>query len=235
VLDIGMGANCVYPLIGYSEYRWHFLGSEVDPTAVAAAKAIVQSNGLNKAIQLRQQSNPKQILLGLLEPGERFDLTMCNPPFHASMDEATKGSERKWRALGKADPKRKLPVLNFGGQSAELWCEGGEARFVTQLIAESAHFAHKVFVVQHPGVESLEPARDRDRAEKSRRAAKPGGGNVPGPETEPLCRLDLPDPVRAAGMAPALGAQRLSLNPGQQKTVPGSLRRTVFFCCVLTC
>jgi 23S rRNA (adenine1618-N6)-methyltransferase len=104
----------------------------------------VQSNGLNKAIQLRQQSNPKQILLGLLEPGERFDLTMCNPPFHASMDEATKGSERKWRALGKADPKRKLPVLNFGGQSAELWCEGGEARFVTQLIAESAHFAHKV-------------------------------------------------------------------------------------------
>lgn len=34
-------------------------------------------------------------------------------------------------------------------------------------------------------------------------------------------------------MAPALGAQRLSLNPGQQKTVPGSLRRTVFFCCVL--
>ena len=144
VLDIGMGANCVYPLIGYMEYRWNFLGSEVDPIAVAAAKAIVQSNDLSKVIQLRQQPNPKQILLGLLEPGERFDLTMCNPPFHASMDEATKGSERKWRALGKADPKRKLPVLNFGGQSAELWCEGGEARFVTQLIAESAHFAHKV-------------------------------------------------------------------------------------------
>lgn len=124
VLDIGMGANCVYPLIGNSEYRWHFLGSEIDPTAVAAAKAIVQSNDLSKVIQLRQQENRKHILIGLLEPGERFDLTMCNPPFHASMDEATKGSERKWRALGKADPKRKLPVLNFGGQSAELWCEG---------------------------------------------------------------------------------------------------------------
>lgn len=144
VLDIGMGANCVYPLIGNSEYRWHFLGSEIDPTAVAAAKAIVQSNDLSKVIQLRQQENRKHILIGLLEPGERFDLTMCNPPFHASMDEATKGSERKWRALGKADPKRKLPVLNFGGQSAELWCEGGEARFVTQLIAESANFQHKV-------------------------------------------------------------------------------------------
>ncbi|MGE1161688.1 RlmF-related methyltransferase, partial [Pantoea agglomerans] len=75
-------------------------------------RAIVQSNDLNKVIQLRQQENRKHILIGLLEPGERFDLTMCNPPFHASMDEATKGSERKWRALGKADPKRKLPVLN---------------------------------------------------------------------------------------------------------------------------
>ncbi len=144
VLDIGMGANCVYPLIGYSDYRWQFLGSDIDATAIAAAKAIVQSNGLNKAIQVRQQSNPKQILTGLLESTERFDLTMCNPPFHASLDEATRGSTRKWRALGKADPKRKLPVLNFGGQSAELWCEGGEVRFVTQLVSESVQVAQQV-------------------------------------------------------------------------------------------
>jgi 23S rRNA (adenine1618-N6)-methyltransferase len=71
---------------------------------VAAAKAIVQSNGLNKAISLRLQPNPKKILLDVLDSAERFDLSMCNPPFHASMDEATRGSERKWRALGKADP-----------------------------------------------------------------------------------------------------------------------------------
>ena len=144
VLDIGMGANCVYPLIGHSEYRWQFLGTEVDPTAVKAAKAIVQSNGLNKAISLRLQPNPQKILLDLLESTERFDLTMCNPPFHASLDEATRGSERKWRALGKADPKRKLPVLNFGGQAAELWCEGGEQRFVSQLIRESVQVARQV-------------------------------------------------------------------------------------------
>ncbi len=144
VLDVGMGANCVYPLIGYSDYRWHFLGSEIDATALASAKTIVQSNGLNKVIQLRQQSNPKHILSGLLDSAERFDLTLCNPPFHASLDEATRGSTRKWRALGKADPKRKLPVLNFGGQAAELWCEGGEVRFVTQLISESAQLPQQV-------------------------------------------------------------------------------------------
>lgn len=144
VLDVGVGANCIYPLIGYSDYRWQFLGSDIDSTALAAAKAIVQANGLNKAISLRQQGNPKQILTGLLDSTERFDLTMCNPPFHASLDEATRGSQRKWRALGKADPKRKLPVLNFGGQARELWCEGGEIRFVSQLISESASVGQQV-------------------------------------------------------------------------------------------
>ncbi|MGY2259727.1 23S rRNA (adenine(1618)-N(6))-methyltransferase RlmF [Pseudomonas sp. SDO55104_S430] len=144
VLDVGTGANCVYPLIGHSDYRWHFLGSDIDATAISAAKTIIAANRLNKAIQIRQQANRKQILLGLLESDERFDLTMCNPPFHSSLEEATRGSSRKWRALGKADPKRKLPVLNFGGQAAELWCEGGEVRFVTQLIGESAQVGQQV-------------------------------------------------------------------------------------------
>ncbi|KPA98144.1 MULTISPECIES: 23S rRNA (adenine(1618)-N(6))-methyltransferase RlmF [Pseudomonas] len=144
VLDIGVGANCIYPLIGHGDYRWQFLGSDINPTALAAAKAIVQSNGLNRAISLRQQDNPKHILSGLLGSDEHFDLTLCNPPFHASLDEARSGSRRKWKALGKADPKRKLPVLNFGGQAAELWCEGGEARFVTQLISESSPLANQV-------------------------------------------------------------------------------------------
>ncbi|MBA1201771.1 23S rRNA (adenine(1618)-N(6))-methyltransferase RlmF [Pseudomonas capeferrum] len=143
-LDIGVGANCIYPLLGHSDYRWRFLGSDIDPVALAAAKAIVQANALGKAIDLRQQNNPKHILMGLLEPDERFDVTLCNPPFHASREEATRGSQRKWRALGKADPKRKLPVLNFGGRNNELWCEGGEIRFVTQLIGESVQYARQV-------------------------------------------------------------------------------------------
>jgi 23S rRNA (adenine1618-N6)-methyltransferase len=143
-LDIGTGANCIYPLIGHSDYGWYFLGSDIDKTALASATTIVKANNLGKAISLRQQDNRKLILGGLLQPEERFDISLCNPPFHASADEALRGSQRKWRALGKADPKRKLPVLNFGGQAAELWCEGGEARFVTQLISESAQIPHQV-------------------------------------------------------------------------------------------
>ncbi|MGE8332995.1 MAG: 23S rRNA (adenine(1618)-N(6))-methyltransferase RlmF [Pseudomonas putida] len=143
-LDIGVGANCIYPLLGYSDYRWRFLGSDIDPVALASAKAIVQANGLGKAITLRQQANRAHILSGLLQDDDRFDLTLCNPPFHASREEATRGSQRKWKNLGKQDPKRKLPVLNFGGQNNELWCEGGEIRFVTQLVGESVQYAKRV-------------------------------------------------------------------------------------------
>ena len=72
-------------------------------------------------------------------------MTLCNPPFHASADEALNGSRRKWRNLGKLDPKRPLPVLNFGGQSNELHCPGGEAAFITALARESAQFAERAY------------------------------------------------------------------------------------------
>ena len=144
VLDVGTGANCIYPLLGNGDYRWRFVGSDIDPIALASAQAIVAANKLGKFIELRRQVQARHILKGILGPDERFDLTLCNPPFHASLEEATRGSQRKWRALGKADPKRKLPVLNFGGQSNELWCEGGEIGFITQLIDESREIGHQV-------------------------------------------------------------------------------------------
>lgn len=144
-LDIGVGANCIYPLLGHREYAWHFVGSDIATSAIASAKAIVQANpGLSAAIELRQQTDSAHIFKGLINSSERFDLTLCNPPFHAGAEEASSGSKRKWRNLGKLDPKRTLPVLNFGGQAAELWCKGGEAAFVSQLIRESADVGQQV-------------------------------------------------------------------------------------------
>ena len=43
VLDIGVGANCVYPLIGASEYGWAFVGSDTDPIAVRWAAKLASS------------------------------------------------------------------------------------------------------------------------------------------------------------------------------------------------
>lgn len=137
VLDIGSGANCIYPLLGHVDYGWRFVGSDIDPTALASASAIVQANGLQDSIELRLQTQRTKIFEGVIQADEQFALTLCNPPFHASADEAASGSRRKWKNLGKQDPSRKLPALNFGGQNNELWCPGGELAFVRRMIEES--------------------------------------------------------------------------------------------------
>jgi 23S rRNA (adenine1618-N6)-methyltransferase len=135
-LDIGVGANCVYPIIGATEYAWSFVGVDIDPTAISSATQIVEKNPvLKEHITLRTQSDPKHIFKGIINKDERFDLTVCNPPFHGSAEEATAGSVRKLSNLKRK--KITKPLLNFGGKSNELWCDGGEERFVTDMIRES--------------------------------------------------------------------------------------------------
>ncbi|OBR42930.1 MULTISPECIES: 23S rRNA (adenine(1618)-N(6))-methyltransferase RlmF [Aeromonas] len=141
VLDIGVGANCIYPLLGAREYGWRFVGSDIDPVSVKAASLLANSNGLGSQIECRLQGRAGDIFQGIVAPRERFALTLCNPPFHASLAEASKGTERKLRNLGK-EVKDK-PVLNFGGQKAELWCEGGEAAFLAAMINQSLAFAEQ--------------------------------------------------------------------------------------------
>ena len=145
VLDIGVGANCIYPLIGHHEYGWRFVGSDTDAVALAAAQRIVDANakaGLAGAIEFRLQASMQKIFDGILRPDDCFDIVLCNPPFHASARAAEAGSRRKWKNLGKADAlpgsAESNPKLNFGGQATELWCEGGEVGFVCRMVAESA-------------------------------------------------------------------------------------------------
>lgn len=135
VLDIGVGANCIYPIIGLREYGWRFLGSDIDQKALECAQHILANNpGLGAAIQLRLQEGSGRILKDLLQAGEVFDLSLCNPPFHASAQEAMEGSRRKCENLG----LKGAPVLNFGGQAKELWCQGGESAFICRMVQESA-------------------------------------------------------------------------------------------------
>lgn len=137
VLDVGVGASCIYPIIGRHEYGWRFVGADVDPVALRVAKQIVASNtGLAGAVELRQQPAATNIFSGVVKPKEVFDLTMCNPPFHGSPAEAKAASRRKEHNLGMS--KGAQPVLNFGGHSTELWCQGGEAAFLWRMAEESA-------------------------------------------------------------------------------------------------
>lgn len=146
-LDIGVGANCIYPLIGHAEYGWRFVGSDIDRAALAAARDVLDANpGWREAIELRWQADAKAVFRGIARAGERFDLTLCNPPFHASIGEAQRGSARKWQNLGRRDAAAAgdAPRLNFGGRGNELCCPGGEAAFVARMVAQSARLAHDV-------------------------------------------------------------------------------------------
>src|SRR5258706_6692385 len=61
VLDIGTGANCIYPLIGASEYGWRFVGSEIDPVAWRWARTLVAANrAVANLIECRLQTSPLQ-------------------------------------------------------------------------------------------------------------------------------------------------------------------------------
>ncbi len=136
VLDIGVGANCIYPLIGASEYGWRFVGAEIDPVACRWARKLVVANpAVANLIECRQQPSALACFKGVLQPGEVFHASMCNPPFHASAAEAAAGTRQKQRNLSgkKATP----PVLNFGGKGGELWCDGGELAFVKRMITQS--------------------------------------------------------------------------------------------------
>lgn len=141
-LDIGVGANCIYPIIGNHEYNWSFIGSDTDEKAVESAEKIVKNNSsLKEDIEIRFQENFNSFFHGILNPNDYLDFTICNPPFHESAEEAEKASLRKLRNLkGKTSNK---PVLNFGGKNNELWYKGGEVRFVKDMIYESRNFEQK--------------------------------------------------------------------------------------------
>lgn len=135
-LDVGLGVSCIYPIIGVTEYQWNFIGSDINPLSIESAQNIVNSNSsLKGKVECRLQKNPKNIFQGILGKAEKVDLTICNPPFHSSIEEAQKGTLRKTKNLSgkKVNPAE----LNLAGISKELVYDGGEYRFIQNMIRES--------------------------------------------------------------------------------------------------
>jgi 23S rRNA (adenine1618-N6)-methyltransferase len=143
-LDIGVGASCIYPIIGSHEYGWSFFGSDIDPIAIESSNKIIESNpALQGKVECKLQTNPKNYFFGIMRKDELIDLSICNPPFHASEKETRAGALRKIHNLNPG--KSTVPILNFGGQNHELWCEGGEEKFVRNMILQSKKFAANFF------------------------------------------------------------------------------------------
>jgi len=143
-LDIGVGANCIYPIIGNKEYGWSFIGSDTDKVSIESANKIISSNPSLKAkVECRLQNNSKDFFYGIIRKNELIDFSICNPPFHSSAKEAQTATLRKLNNLNQK--KLNKVHLNFGGQFNELCYEGGEERFVGNMIRQSKKFATSCF------------------------------------------------------------------------------------------
>lgn len=142
--DIGIGANCIYPIIGVIEYDWKFIGSDIDRKSIESAQNIVNSNSsLKQKVECRLQENSKDVFFGIISREDKIDLSICNPPFHSSLEDAQKGTRRKVKNL--SGKRVETPQLNFAGISDELICDGGEYKFIHNMIRESERFSKNCF------------------------------------------------------------------------------------------
>lgn len=136
-LDIGTGANLIYPILGESIYSWRFIASDINPKAIKNAALICKENNLSTKVLL-QPDNTK-FFKNILDERLKLHISMCNPPFHNSAESAKSATQNKWHKLGKKPNSN----LNFGGHSPELWCEGGEVGFIRRMIKESKNYGQQ--------------------------------------------------------------------------------------------
>lgn len=169
LLDIGTGANGIYALLASQIYGWHSTATDIDPVALDNLTKVLESNPrLQAKIDVRLQANKQQIFKGIISQDDYFDVTVCNPPFHASLQDALRTNQEKRDNLAasrkqKSNHKSRLDAgaLNFGGKGAELWCEGGENAFLRTMMDESRDFAEQCrwFTSLVSKVENVDPAK----------------------------------------------------------------------------
>ena len=61
VLDIGVGASCIYPLLGCKLFQWSFVGSDIDSDSVIEAREIVANNNLQDHISIVSVVNSEAV------------------------------------------------------------------------------------------------------------------------------------------------------------------------------
>lgn len=144
-MDVGVGATCIYPIIGYVEYGWSFIGSDTAQKSLSNAQRIIDANpNLNQAaIGLRLQEDAGRIFSGIVEENEKIDLCICNPPFYATTENAQAETRRKVKNL--TGRSTQTPTRNFSGTHNELVYPGGAASFIRTMIDESRSYTNQFF------------------------------------------------------------------------------------------
>lgn len=140
LLDIGTGANLIYPILATCHFNWHCTGSEVNEEALQNAQEIINQNSILQKTTLRRQKFKSNILNHVIEPDDFFDVVVCNPPFSKDLKEAQRKNQRKITNLDLPPSEKR----NFGGTPSELWYKGGEEAFLKKMAQESTLFKTQV-------------------------------------------------------------------------------------------
>ena len=140
LLDIGTGANLIYPILGTCHFNWQCTASEVDPDSLKNAHEIIDNNKSLQKTDLRRQKFKSNIFLNLIQPDDAFDIVVCNPAFYRNSYEARQKNQSKVNKLQLQEKDK----LNFGGLANELWYKGGEEGFVKKMATESVQFKSQV-------------------------------------------------------------------------------------------
>ncbi|OII76234.1 hypothetical protein cand_006320 [Cryptosporidium andersoni] len=132
-IDIGCGANCIYPLICHKTFGWKMFGSDLSNESINIASSIVKRNGLSKNINFLYQDNPTNILCGILDNSSLLDInftfSMCNPPFYSSFSDYIHSTH---------------PTRQAEGKLFEIITTGGEGVFIENMIHQSLKFPKRV-------------------------------------------------------------------------------------------
>ena len=81
-----------------------------------------------------ERSVKRNFFENIIQDAEKFDATICNPPFFESEQQAQSWNWKKWKG------KESKSV----GTLSELVVKGGEQKFITQMIKESVAFKDNV-------------------------------------------------------------------------------------------
>ena len=129
-IDIGTGANIIYPILGYSIYKWKFICTEINKEAFNNAKLILQKNNLENNINIIKQNNKDNIFISILNRENKYLFSMCNPPYYNYENEI------------KLEDKKRDNEYNFD----EIYYKNGEYGFFQRYFEESICYKNNVFL-----------------------------------------------------------------------------------------
>ncbi|KAF4716841.1 hypothetical protein FOZ62_021964, partial [Perkinsus olseni] len=85
-IDVGIGGNGIYSLLGSALYGWQMIGTEVSQESIDNVQSIIDNNKDIVNITIKKQEDKMKIFEGCIDLEDTYTFSMCNPPFYENDD-----------------------------------------------------------------------------------------------------------------------------------------------------